>query len=143
MASIEVPQPLAESQSTGDTAVLLLTTNNIDSILEQLSSLLNDVITREGESNRLIIWIESSDLDTERYQDWHEIHKLLTTIYIRSVQIQHQLGRPLFEVDVVLRRPGRSSWTESRGSLGFKVIKVYYKQDGICCSFFDRVRFIY
>jgi len=117
-----------EGEPANETAVLLITGDDLDRLLEELSPLLEHVISQENE--RLLVWIESSELETQRFQDWHHVHELLTKIYILAAQIKHRLDKVLFEVDVVLRRPGRSSWSEQRHSLGLAIRKLYYKSDG-------------
>lgn len=116
--------------------VLFLTGSDLDLIVDELPGLLEDIIPRESlnhDAGRLLLWLESPSLNEDKYQDWHEMHNLLTKIYIRATEVKHRLDKLLFEVDVVLRRSGsgtRGGWSESRHSFGFKVTRVYHKRLG-------------
>jgi hypothetical protein len=109
-------------------AVLLLIGPHIDAILSDLVTALEEVVSQE--SGRVVVWIESDELNSPKYQEWKEIHRLLTTIYIRATEVTHRLDKILFQVDVVLRRPGRLSWSDKSQRLGFEPAKVYLKHAG-------------
>ena len=119
----------SQTTTTEGCAVLLVSEVDLDVLLQDLSSQLESIIACE--SSQLLLWIESSALNEEKYQNWHDVHRLLTTIYIHVVEVKHRLDKELFEVDVVLRKPGQSSWTEQRHSLAFNVSKVYYWENGM------------
>jgi len=117
-------------------AVLLLTDSSLDGILDDFSTVLQEVVSRE--SGGLVVWIESASLNGAKYQEWESVHRLLTTIYIRATEITHRLDKVLFNIDVVLRRPGSSSWSEKSRSLPFEPSKVYSKQAGKSLQEVDR-----
>lgn len=117
-------------------AVLLLIGPQIDAILDDLVTSLEEVVSQE--SGRVVVWIESDELNSPKYQEWKEIHRLLTTIYIRATEVTHRLDKVLFQVDVVLRRPGHLSWTDKAQALGFEPTKVYLKHAGESVQECDR-----